>query len=240
MSVGDTFRLIVGGLPRTFRVVEVRDAFPSLAGADRFAIVALDRIAAALSNDTAAPNTAYVRASDDAGPALRDSLTAAESYVTVESRAEEAATLRSAPVVGAVTLGVGLAALLAVLYAALAVAAVLALSGAARAIEVAQLRTLGLSGRQSVWLIVAEHGPTVAVAFVVGVVLGVALFTFLRPGLGLASIIGSDVSMPIVVDPAHLIAILAVVVAIVGIGIGIAAAIERRAVPALAVRRRIE
>jgi putative ABC transport system permease protein len=239
-SVGDTFRLIVGGLPRTFRVVEVRDAFPSLADVDRFAIVALDHLGAALLDDTPAPNAAYVRAPDDAGPALRDALAAAESYVTVAGRAEETAALRDAPVVGAVSLGVGLVALFAALYAALAVAAVLGLSGAARAIEVAQLRTLGLTGRQSVWLIVAEHGPTVAVAFVVGVVLGVALFAFLRPGLGLVSIIGSDVSVPIVIDPAHVITLLATVIAIVGIGIGIAATIERRAVPALAVRRRIE
>ena len=133
-----------------------------------------------------------------------------------------------------------LAALAAALYAALAVSAVLALSGAARATEVAQLRTLGLSGRQSVWLIVAEHGPTVAVAFVVGVVLGVALFAFLRPGLGLGSIIGSDVAVPLQVDPAYLVVVFATVVGIVAIGIGIAAAIQRRAVPALAVRRRME
>lgn len=240
LAIGDEFRLIVADAPWTFRVVEVRDEFPSLAGVDRFAIVALDQLRAEIPGGSFDPNIAYVRAPASAAAALRDALAAPVPHVAVESRAEETARLRSAPTVGAVFLGIGLAALAAALYAALAVSAVLALSGAARATEVAQLRTLGLSGRQSVWLIVAEHGPIVAVAFVVGVVLGVALFAFLRPGLGLGSIIGSDVAVPLQVDPAYLVVVFATVVGIVAIGIGIAAAIQRRAVPALAVRRRME
>ena len=51
-------------------------------------------------------------------------------------------------------------------YAALGVAAALALAGLARTQEVARLRTLGLTGRQALGLAVAEHGPTTLAAFV--------------------------------------------------------------------------
>ena len=72
------------------------------------------------------------------------------------------------------------AALVTAAYAALGVAAALALSGIARSVEVARLRTLGLTGRQAVGLAIAEHGPvTVDGRSCVGGLLGVALFQLL-------------------------------------------------------------
>ncbi len=53
------------------------------------------------------------------------------------------------------------------------------------------------------------------------------------------AIVGSAVAVPLAVEPLHLAGILVAVVAIVAIGMAIAAAISRRAVPALAVRRRM-
>ena len=63
------------------------------------------------------------------------------------------------------------------------------------------LRTLGLTRRQSLGLVVVEHGPTVVVAFVVGTALGLGLFAVLRPGLGLGTVVGSPLDIPLSVDP---------------------------------------
>ncbi|HEX2193993.1 MAG TPA: hypothetical protein VHK63_03415, partial [Candidatus Limnocylindria bacterium] len=71
---------------------------------------------------------------------------------------------RTSPVVAAVSAGVAAAAIVAAAYAALAVASSLILAGSARAGETAHLRTLGLTRRQTVGLLVTEHGPTVALA----------------------------------------------------------------------------
>jgi putative ABC transport system permease protein len=239
LTLGRTFQVIVGGGPRTLRVVEVRDDFPTLRSGSRFAIVDLSQLRAGTSEDPARATAAFIRAPDDAVGAIRSAAAVASADLVVASRAETAAETRSSPLMQAVVAGLTLAALVAALYAALAVSCALALSASARAVEVAHLRTLGLSRRQSVWLIVAEHGPTVAVAFVVGALLGVGLFAVVGPALGTDAIVGSAVAVPLAVEPLHLAGILLVVVAIVAVGMGVAAAIQRRAVPALAVRRRM-
>jgi putative ABC transport system permease protein len=159
---------------------------------------------------------------------------------TLDSRAERTAALRGSPVAGAVRTGIAAAAVVSALYAALAVAAALALTGLARAVEVAHLRTLGLSRRQALGLIVMEHGPTVLAAFALGVGLGLALFTGLRPGLGLAALVGASVEVPLTVEPVQLLLVLAGIVGIVVFGMAAGAALQRASVPATAVRRGFE
>ena len=237
---GSTFQLIVAGAPRTLRVVEVRDAFPTLGASDRWAVVSLDGLRAGASASEIHLTDAFLRASDAAADAIRAAAVAASSNVAMASRAEETATLRAAPVVGSVTLGVMLATLVAALYAALAVAAALVLAGASRAIEVAHLRTLGLTGRQSVWLTIGEHGPAVAVALMVGAALGLGLFVAIRSGLGLGAVIGSDVDVPLTADPARLAAVAALSLGAVAIGVAAAAVFAWRTAPAQAIRRRME
>ncbi len=239
LTPGRTFQVIAGGGARTLRVVEVRDDFPTLGSGSRFAIVDLSQLRAGTSEDPARATAAFIRAPDDAADAIRSAAAAVSADLVLASRAEAAAETRSSPLMEAVVAGLTLAALVAALYAALAVSCALAMSASARAVEVAHLRTLGLSRRQSVWLIVAEHGPTVAVAFVVGALLGVGLFAAVGPALGTGAIVGSAVAVPLAVEPLHLAGVLLAIVAIVAVGMGVAAAIQRRAVPALAVRRRM-
>jgi len=239
LTPGKAFQVIVGGGPLTLRVVEVRDDVPTMTPGGRFAVVDLAQLRAATSTDAVRSTVAFVRAPDAAADAIRAAAAAVSPDLVVASRAEVAAETRTTPLMEAVVAGLTLAALVAALYAALAVTCALALSASARAVEVAHLRTLGLSRRQAAWLIVAEHGPTVVVAFVVGVVLGVGLFAAVGPALGTDAIVGSSVAVPLAVEPVHLAGILVAVVAIVAIGMAVAAAIQRRAVPALAVRRRM-
>ncbi|MCU0506481.1 MAG: hypothetical protein MUE82_12065 [Chloroflexi bacterium] len=239
LTPGRTFQMIVGGGPITLRVVEVRDDFPTLTPGGRFAIVDIGQLRDAVSDDAARATVAFVRAPDDAADAIRSAAADVSSDLAVTGRAEVAGETRGTPLMEAVVAGLALAVLVAALYAALAVSCALALSASARAVEIAHLRTLGLSRAQSAWLVVAEHGPTVAVAFVVGVALGVGLYVVVGPALGTDAIVGSAVVVPLAVEPLHLLGILAAVVAIVAVGMAIAAAIQRRAVPALAVRRRM-
>jgi ABC-type antimicrobial peptide transport system permease subunit len=132
---------------------------------------------------------------------------------------------------------VGLAAALA--YAAIALSAALALSGSARAPETAHLRTLGLTPRDSVWLTIVEHGPTVVLAVAFGIVLGTATFGALRPGLGLGAIVGSDLDIPLQIGLAQLGPLVLAIVAIVAIGIGLGAIVEREPAAPTALRRGI-
>ena len=176
---------------------------------------------------------AFLRAADGAAEDLRTSLLTQAPGVVLQSRSEETAAIRAAPVVVAVSVGVAAVVLGAIAYAALAVAAALALAGSARRIEGAHLRALGLSERQGFGLVLLEHWPAWSLSHSHwGWRLGVGLFVFLRPGLGLAAVVGSAVDVPVSVEPAWLLAMLVTVVAILAVGLGLGgrpgAACQRR------------
>jgi len=240
LTVGDVFDLTVEGRDLALRVAEIRPTFPSLAVGEPFAVISIDQYNAALSLSTTPVTTAFLRASEGAADALDRALAGVAGSVMVQGRAQRAAELRESPAIEAVTVGVAVAAVIALAYAGLAVAASLALSGAARAGEMAMLRTLGLTGRQSLGLVVVEHGPTVVVAFVMGTVLGLGLFAVLRPGLGLGTVVGSPLDIPLSVDPGQLLLLLVAIIGIVIISVGLAAALQRSITPADALRRGIE
>ena len=241
VGVGGTFNLVVEGYPLAFKIVEVRDSFPSLDPAATFALVSRDQLRSLRNGGgLRSTTTYYVRAADDAAATLRQAVSAQASAFSVESRAERTTAIRSSPVVQSLVAGVAAAALVAFAYAALAVSAALALAGAARAIEVAHLRTLGLTRREALGLLIVEHGPTIVVAFVVGVGLGLGLFALLRPGLGLAALTGAAIDVSIGIEPAHLLLLLIAISLIVAVGIGLGAALQRGAAPAAAVRRGFE
>ena len=128
----------------------------------------------------------YLRAPASAGPDLRAAILKVAPDADVASRAERIASIENSPLTRGLVAGVGASTFAAFAYAALAVAAALALAGASRAIEVAHLRTLGLTRREALGLVIVEHGPTILVAFVAGVLLGLGLFSVLRDSLGLA------------------------------------------------------
>ena len=167
---------------------------------------------------------------------MRATLAAHAPGVALTSLAETTAALSQRPIVQGVAGGTISAALVAAAYAALAVVAALILTGAARAAEVAHLRLLGLTRRQVLGLVVAEHGPTVLAAFAAGTGLGLSLFLLLRPGLGLGAVVGSDVVVTLGIEPAHLALVLSIVVGIVAVGILAGTVTQRHATPAAAVR----
>lgn len=241
VGVGGTFDLVVEGYRVTFRIIEVRDSFPTLATSEAFVIASRDQLRGLRSGSGLRSSTAvYLRAPDAAAPGIRTALVRAAPGTTLESRAERTASIQTSPIVEALVTGVTAAALVAFAYAALAVSAALALAGAARAVEVAHLRTLGLTRREAVGLVIVEHGPTIVVAFVGGVALGIGLFALLRERLGLSALVGSSIDVTVGIEPFHLLVLLIAIVIIVGLGIGLGTALQRGAAPAAAVRRGFE
>ncbi len=237
---GDPFELRFGVDKVELTAVAVRDAFPTLPPNGPFVVVDRAGLAAKAPDLGLDSTTVFLAASDDAGSGIRNAMRTIAPGVAVEARSERSAAIASAPVVGAASTGVdaGLAAALA--YAAIALAAALALTGAARAPETAHLRTLGLTRSESLWLTLVEHGPTVALAVGFGIILGTGTFEALRPGLGLGAIVGSDLDVPVRVGLEQLGLLTAVIILIVGLGVGLGALVEREPSAPAALRRGIQ
>jgi putative ABC transport system permease protein len=234
---GDSFRLYVFGPEVEFTVVEVRDAVPGIDPEGLWVVAGLAELEAGRGQPLD-PTTRFVRAPDEATPAIREvAETAGGADARVRSQVELAASLRGSPAVEAVTAGIALSVVVAAIYAGLALLVAMALAGADRANEVALLRTLGLSDRQTGALAVAEQGPTVAAAFAMGALLGLGLFLILRPGLGLSVVVGSTLDVPLDLDAAAiaLFIVLAAAGAVAAILLG---ALAGRAASPIAVARR--
>jgi FtsX-like permease family protein len=239
--VGGTFTLVVEGYPVQFRVAEIRDSWPGMAANQQFVVASRDQLRALRGGAGLRTSTAaYLRAPASAGPELRAAIQKAAPDAQVASRAELIASIANSPMTQGLVAGVGASTFAAFAYAALAVAAALALAGASRAVEVAHLRTLGLTRREALGLVIIEHGPTIIVAFAAGVLLGLGLFAVLRDGLGLASFVGAPIVVDVGVDPVQLGLVLLAIVTIVAFGIGLGAALQRNAAPVAAVRRGFE
>jgi len=240
VKLGEEFHMSLEGYNLTYRVAEVRDGFAGVPRGRAWVVAPREWFLGQAPEARVAPTWAIVDAPTTAPDAMRAAVTAMSPNVDTTSQAEEATALRSSPVTQAVRALILAAALVTAAYAALGVAAALALSGIARTVEVARLRTLGLTGRQAVGLAVAEHGPTTITGFVLGGLLGVALFALLRSALGLAGLVGSPVDVPIVLQPGPLLLIFIGMIAVVAVGLGLGAALQRRVAPTAALRGRFE
>ncbi|HEY3522278.1 MAG TPA: FtsX-like permease family protein [Candidatus Limnocylindrales bacterium] len=238
LHVGSAPNVTIDGRQTALRVVAVRDTFPTLDPGGAFMIGSMPELNASRSLLLQATDL-FVRAPDAATPALRALAASQASPMTITTRSEVAATVRDSPIVRAVEAWVEVAAIAGAAYAALAVLAALTLAAGARTAETGILRTFGLTRRQAVTLVVAEHGPIVGLAVVLGVAIGTILFVALRPGLGLTGVVGSPLEIPIAVEAPALALLLAYVVALAAVGIAIGAAIERRPAIAAIIRRGI-
>jgi putative ABC transport system permease protein len=237
---GETIEARLGANIVTLRVVDVRDTFAGASAADRFVVVPMAHLEAALDARLPIGGMSFVRAAPGIEQRLRDALAPLDVPVTLDSRGEVAEQTRSAPVMAALRTLVGAGALVALLYAALAIAASLALAAAAQRDQLAHLRALGLARREQLWLTLIEYGPAALVGYLLGIGLGLGLFAFLRPGLGLAVITGSQVEIPVGVDPLHLGALLVAVIAILVVGWLLGILAQRDTSPATAIRRGID
>ncbi|HLO34598.1 MAG TPA: FtsX-like permease family protein, partial [Candidatus Deferrimicrobium sp.] len=240
VKLGDEFEIAVDGFDFPIRIAAVRDAVAGFPSATDFAVISRTQMHEQQPGPPLAPSTVFLDAPDDAGPAIRKAVAAVTPAATVDARAELERGFSDSPVTAAIIAGVVVSSVVAAAYAAVAVSAALALAGASRVMEVAELRTLGLSRRQALGLAIIEHGPTVLFAFIAGVALGLGLFALLEPGLGLDALVGSRVELPLTADPRQLGLILVGVLAIAAVGIGLAAWMQRRGSSVAALRRGVE
>jgi len=146
---------------------------------------------------------------------------------------------RSSPVIGAIIAGAFAAVAIALAYALLAVASSLALAAAGRRPEQAHLAVIGLSRRQAVSLVFAEYTPSALIAYLIGVVLGLVLFAFLQPSMGLGSLLGVTIPVPLLIEPGLLAALLGAIILIVVVGGLIGSAVQRERDVARSIRRGI-
>ena len=241
IGVGDTFNLFVEGYNVKFQVAEVRDAWPGEVSNQAFVLASRDQHAGAPRRRRAAivlhglcesasrggrrpPGRGAPRGPGRGHRQPRDS-DRIDRELTDDARARGGRRARRARRL--------------CLRCARGLRGARP-DGASRSVEVAHLRTMGLSRREALGLIIVEHGPTIVVAFVAGVALGLALFALLRDSLGLASLVGAPIVVDVGIDPVQLGAVLLAVVTIVALGIGLGAALQRNAAPVAAVRRGFE
>lgn len=239
MQVGETLTTSVQGYTFQAKVVADLPAFPGV-DSHAFMLVSEKQLRALFPDAPLRPTTTFLRASPGSQEAITQAVTGVMSQAVVTGRTQLSAQLRDAPIVRAVRLGVAATAVVAAIYAALAVAAALALGGAARTTENAHLRTLGLSDSQALWTLLLEQVPPLAFAFVAGLVTGVGLLVLLLPGLRLERLLGVDVQVSPGLDPA-LVAVMAigiVLVALVGLAAGLW--LGRRGTAVAALRRGFE
>jgi putative ABC transport system permease protein len=234
--VGQVVERQVGQQPVQVRIIGLRPHFVGVPVGSDFTVLAAAQFAAAHERLAPRPNNAILRAPSADAQALRAAIDEVAPTLILDSRAQITGAAANAPVMGALRLGVALLAVAALAYAALAVGAALALAGAGRRSEVAHLRALGVGRRQAAWLLFIEYVPAAIVAYVIGVALGIGLFVFIRPGLGLASIVGSTIEVPLAFEPIHLAGLLLAIVAISAVGWALGVAAQRDVDPATAVR----
>lgn len=240
-TVGQDVDILVQGQRVTIRPLEIRDAFPTIDGSQ---FVVLDRatLARAPGQLDLPATEVFVQAPPSAAASLAAALDRRATGVglVLDDRAAIQAEVRAAPVLGSVVAGVALAAALAAAYAIFAVTLALALAGSDRSVETAHLRVFGLSRRQAAGLLALEHGPITVAAIVAGSLLGAGLFAVLLPALGLDAIIGSTADVPLSIDPVVVVLLLVAIPAILVVGVGLGAMLERATAPAFAVRKGFE
>jgi putative ABC transport system permease protein len=237
VKLGDRFSIAISGIDVPVQVVGARDALPGIPPTSLFAVISRAQVRERQPGLSLAPSILFLDAPADAGLALSTAITEITPAVRFDDRGVLEQTFADSPVTAAISAGVVIALAVAAAYAAVAVTAALAIAGASRAGETAKLRTLGLSRRQAWLLTIVEHGPTVILAFVAGIGLGIGLFALLEPGLGLDALVGAKVAVPLGADPRQIGVLLAVVVAIAAVGIGLAAWAQRRGSAVVALRR---
>jgi putative ABC transport system permease protein len=199
-----------------------------------FVLASLAATAPGWSGPPVQPDVLFVRGPASAEAGLRGAF--ADPSVELASRHATLAAQRAAPLVSAIGAGFGLAVTAAAVYAALAIMAAITLDAQRRSRELAYLRTLGLTSRQSVWLTFVEHAPPTLLALGVGIALGLGVAWLLAPGLGIGAFIGPSAAVRLQVDWLAVASIAAIVLVAIIAMVGASSWLARRLDPGQALR----
>ena len=227
LGPGDKFQIVVLGRRIRLEVVEARQELAGLTAGDSFAIVPYAWLEHAMKRDVP-PSLMWIRAPAESVGALRDHISAHAGTIDLASRYDAYVALRNEPLVGAVGAGFGLAFGISVAYAVLTILGAVILSVGRRTRDLAVLRTLGLNGRQQTRLTMVEHVPSIMVALLPGIALGIGVASAVAPGLGLGAFSGSGGDVPLAIDWPSLAALSAALAALALAAVVIGSWLSRR------------
>jgi putative ABC transport system permease protein len=237
----ETYKLNIGTIVADARIAAVRQAFPTLPAGGRFIVVPRGPMLPLDETGDLATNVWFLDAPSDpaAEAALRAGVDQVAPTTRVQSLDATVAAVESNPVAEGVFAAAAFSGLAVAAYAGVALVLALAMVGAARATEGGQLRALGMSRVQALGVAVLEHGPLAAVAFVIGVVVG--LFSFLAVGAaqGLGDVTGTPLELPLGLEPLTLALVAGLFALTAGVGILLTAIMQYRSTPTEALRRGI-
>jgi putative ABC transport system permease protein len=205
-------------------VAERAGGFPGIPAATPFAVVSLAALQQA--GGTVGPNRLYL--SRVSAEAVRRAVTDSAPGAEIRARSEVVRSLRASPLVESVLRGFRAAIGVAVLYAGVAVALMALIAARSRARDLALVRTMGGSQRDTLVLAAVELTPFVVVALVLGIGLGVAIPHLIGSGLDLAFFTG-NASSSIVTPWLPPVAFAVGLVLLVGAAVLIVGARTRRA-----------
>ena len=234
LAAGDPFSFIGSGMEAPFVVTDIRSTGLDTRRQD-WVLLPLARIQAA-SRRELQPQTIYATLQPGAAPPLRDLVAQYASVARMTERQPLFDRLATTPLMVAVRGGFAVAVAVALGYSALALWAALALAIASRRRDLALLRTMGLSTREVLGVVMVEQGPLIGVGLAGGVIVGLALAVLLVPAMGLEGLAGADPRIELVIDPLAVALIGVVPIAAVSLLVLLAAWATRRADLARAVR----
>ena len=235
IAAGQSFSVRIGGGAVPLQAVAVRDSFPAAPPGQPFVVVSSAQLSVVSQGFAPEPTALLLRA-------LGVSLGQIQADVsdlpglTVVGRAATETTIRNAPVVAAVSLGILSGAVAVLVYGLLTVVLAIALGTAGRRTETARLQILGLSNRQSVWLVLVEFAPAVLAGVLVGLGLGIVLVEFVGPGLDLPAVLGVPGLASSTPDFARLALLALATLALIAIATLLSSLLERQRQLATAVR----
>jgi putative ABC transport system permease protein len=197
---GETFSLRFGAERITFIVAEIRERFAGMPFDSPFIVADLATLRASSPVLGIRPSVAFLRAPEAAAGAIESTVSDLNPAATITSRHELFNDARRDAFSRGVHRSFSLALGLATLFAAVAGIGGLALTAQARRRHFGYLRTLGVTGRQALGLILVEHLPPVVVAAVVGAGLGAASADLYEPGIDLGSFTGRGPVAPLRIE----------------------------------------
>ncbi|RIK45961.1 MAG: hypothetical protein DCC58_04825 [Chloroflexi bacterium] len=226
---GETFALNMNGKEISFIVADVRNGFPTLPEGQSFVVTSLDALLATGNPRSFPVNRQYIGAPDAAYQELAATLASQSVSASLTARYQEYAKVHDAPLIRGTTTGFRIGIAIAAAYSALAVAVALALTARARARDIAFLRTLGMSDKQVLGLIVVEQAPPLVLSLIVGIALGIGTVLLIEPGIDMTAFTGPGVAVPVVVDYVTIGVLALGLVAVVAAAIALVTQAARRA-----------
>ncbi len=233
--VGQSFSVRIDGGAVPLRAVDARDSFPAAPAGVPFVVVSSQQLSQLTQGFVPEPTSVLVRAPGLSLASVQSDVSDLPGLAVVGQAATESS-IRNAPAVAAVSLGILSGAAAVVVYSLLTVVLAIALGTAGRRTETARLQILGLSNRQSVWLVLVEFAPAVVAGVLVGLGVGMVLIEFVGPGLDVPAVLGVPELAPSTPDFGRLVLLALATLTLIAVATLLSSLLERQRQLATATR----